>query len=109
MMTFNDFVQKLNLKNKTTSNIKTYEVLKKIELDSKMEIYLRDGPFSTIIGIVNSHPSKGTHWIYYKNENCFDSYGVVCPKKLSKFIIKRNGHCLFSKYKVQGLTNKRDS
>ena len=29
-------------------------------------------------------------------------------KKLSKFIIKRMGHCLYSEYKIQGLTNKRD-
>ena len=35
MMMFNDFVQKYKLKNKATSNIKIYEVLKKIGLDSK--------------------------------------------------------------------------
>ena len=41
-MTFNDFVQNYNLKNKATSNIKIYEVLKNIGLDTKAEIYLRD-------------------------------------------------------------------
>ena len=61
-MLFNDFVQKDNLKNKTTSNLKLYEVLEKIGLDSKVGIYLRDGPFSTDIGIVSLHPSKRTHW-----------------------------------------------
>ena len=50
-MTFNDFVFKHNLKNKATSNIKIYEVLKNIGLDTKVEIYLRDGSFSTDIGI----------------------------------------------------------
>ena len=98
ILTFNDFIKKYNLKNKATSNIKIYEVLKKIGLDSKVGIYLRDGLFSTDIGIVNLHPSKGTHWVCYINENYFDSYGVVCPKKLSKFIIKRNGYCLYSEY-----------
>ena len=44
-MTFNDFVHKHNLKNKATSNMKVYEVLKKMGLDSKKGSYLRDGEF----------------------------------------------------------------
>ena len=100
-MTFNDFVRKHELKNKATSNIKIYEVLKNIGLDTKVGFFLRDGAFSSDIGIVNLHPSKGTHWVCYINENYFDSYGVVCPKKLSKFIIKRNGFCLYSEYQIQ--------
>ena len=64
-------------------------------------IYILDGPFSTDIGIVNLHPSKGSHWVFYIYENYFDSYGAVCPKKLSKFIIKRYGYCLYSEYKIQ--------
>ena len=108
-MTFIDFVKKYNLRNKATSNIKIYEVLKNIGLDTKVEIYLRDGSFSTDIGIVNLHPSKGTHWVCYINENSFDSYGCSPPKKLSKFIIKRIGYCLYSEYKLQGLTNKQGS
>ena len=78
-------------------------------LDTKVAIYLGDGPFSIDIGIVHLHPSKGTHWVCYIKEKYFDSYGCVCPKKLAKLIIKRNGHCLYSEYKVQGLTAKRDS
>ena len=101
MMSFNDFCSKHNLKNKATSNIKVYEVLKKIGLDSKVGIYLRDGLFSSDIGIVNLHPLKGTHWVVYLNENYFDSYGCAPPKKLSKIIIKRNGHCLYSEYQIQ--------
>ena len=100
-MSFNDFVRKHDIKNEATSNLKLYEVLKKIGLDSKVGIYLRDGPFSTDIGILNLHPSKGTHWVCYISENLFDSYGCVCPKKLSKFIIKRNGYCLNSEYQIQ--------
>ena len=99
-MSFNDFVNKYNLKNKATSNIKIQKILTSIGLDN-INIYLRDGPFSSDIGIVNLHPSKGTHWVFYINENFFDSYGCVCPKKQSKFIIKRNGFCLYSEYQIQ--------
>ena len=100
MMTFNDFVKKFNLKNKATSNKKIQQVLSSLSLND-VGIYLRTGPFKTDIGIINLHPSKGTHWTCYVNENCFDSYGCVCPKKLSKFIIKRNRYCLYSDYQIQ--------
>ena len=63
MITFNDFVHKYKLKNKATSNGKIYEVLKNIGLDAKVGIYLRDGSLSNDIGMVNLHPSKGTHWV----------------------------------------------
>ena len=99
-MTFNDFFKKYKLKNKATSNIKIQQVLDSIGLDN-VNIYLRDGPFKSDIGIVNLHPFKGTHWVCYINENYFDSYGIVCPKKLSKSIIKRNGYCLYSEYQIQ--------
>ena len=64
-------------------------------------IYLKDGSFESDIGIVNLHPSKGTHWVVYINEHYFDSYGSAPPKKLSKFIIKRNEFCLYSEYQIQ--------
>ena len=101
MISFNDFVHKHNLKNKATSNIKIYEVLKKIGLDSKVGIYLRGRSFSCDIGIVNLHPFKGTHWVCYMSEKYFDSYGCPPPEKLSKFIIKRNGYCIYSEYQIQ--------
>ena len=88
IMSFNDFVKKYNLKNEATSNIKIQQVLTSIRLNN-VNIYLRDGAFSSDIGIVNLHPSKGSHWVIYMNENFFDSYGCSPPKKLSKFIIKR--------------------
>ena len=99
-MTFNEFIKKHNLKNKATSNIKIQQVLNSIGLND-VGIYLRDGPFESDIGIVNLHSSKGSHWVYYINENYFDSYGCVSPKKLSKFVIKRNGYCLYSEYQIQ--------
>ena len=100
MIRFIDFVKKFDLKNKATSIMKIQKVLTSIGLDN-VNIYLRDGPFSTDVGIVKLHPSKGTHWVCYINENYFDSYGCVCPKKLSNFIIKRNGYCLYSEYQIQ--------
>ena len=108
MITFNDFVRKHDLKNKAISNIKIQQILSSLVL-TDVGIYLRDGPFSSDIGIVNLHPSKGTHWVCYINEKYFDSYGVLCPKKVSKLIIKQYEYCLYSEYKIQGLTNKRDS
>ena len=73
ILTFNDFIKKYNLKNKATSNMKLYEVLKKMGLDSELGIYLRDGDFSTSYGVVNLHPSRETHWVCYMNESYFDS------------------------------------
>ena len=107
-MSFSDFAHKYNLKSKATSNLKLYEALKNTEIDSKVGIYLRDGLFSSVVGVVKLHPSKGTHWVCFTNENYFDSYGCSSPKKLSKIIKKRNGHRLHSEYKKQGLIKKNE-
>ena len=100
ILTFSEFIKKHHLQNKSTSNIKIQQVLSSLGLND-VGIFLRDGVFKSDIGIVNLHPSKGTHWVCYINENCFDSYGCAPPKKLSKFIIKRNGYCLYSEYQIQ--------
>ena len=60
MMTFNDFFKKHILRNRARSNIKIQHVLSSLSLDD-VGIYVSDGPFSSDIGIVNLHPSKGTH------------------------------------------------
>ena len=62
MITFNDLLHKHNLKNKATSNVKIQKVLTSVGLDN-VNIYLRDGPFSSDIGKVNLHPSRGSHWV----------------------------------------------
>ena len=100
LMTFNELVRKHNLKTKATSNIKIPQVLSSLSLKD-VGLYLRDGPFSSDIGTVNLHPSKRTHWVCFMSENYFDSYGCVCPKRLSRFIIKRNEYCLYSEYQIQ--------
>ena len=100
MMSFNEFIKKHNLRNKETSNIKIQQELDFMRLNN-VGIYIRDGPFSSDIGIVNLHASKGTHWVSYINENYFDSFGCVPPRKLSKFIIKRNGYWFYSENQIQ--------
>ena len=107
-MVFNNFVQKYGLTNKSISIIKCRSILTSLSL-SDVEISIRNGPFSRHVGTLNLHPSKGTHWNAYINENFFDSYGCSPPHKLSKIIIKRNSICLYSEYKIQGLNSKNDS
>ena len=100
MMSFDEFIKKHKLKNKATSNIKIQKVLDSIGLNN-VNIYLSDGQFSSDIGIVNLHPTQGSHWASYIHEKYFDSYGITPPRKLSKFIIKRNGYCLYSEYQIR--------
>ena len=104
-MSFNDFVLQYNLKNQATSNIKFYQVLSLFFL-KKVGIHLGDGPFSSDIAFFKLHPSEVKHWVVYLNENCFDSSGCSPRQKLYKFIVKRNGHCLYFEHKIQGLTKK---
>ena len=99
-MAFNEFIKKYDLKNKATSNIKIQQILNSIGLNN-VNIYIRDGPFSSDIGIVNLHLSRVSHWICYIYRNYWASYGCAPPKKLSKFIIKRNGYCFYSEYQIQ--------
>ena len=98
ILKFNDFVHKYFFKNKPTSYTNFYQILSSLGLND-VGIYLRDGPFSSDIGIVIFHPSKGTHWVLYIHENHFDSYGCTPTQKPSKINIKRNGHCLYFEYK----------
>ena len=86
MTPFNDIIRKYSSKNDATSNIKFQQILSCFFLND-VGIHLRSGPFSSDVGIVNLHPSKGTHWVKYINENYFDSYGGSLPNKLSKFNI----------------------
>ena len=58
-LSFKEYVDKYALKNTATTNIKIQQVLHKLGLCIK--VYMRDDTFSTISGIVNLHPTKGTH------------------------------------------------
>ena len=99
-MTFNDFLRKHKLKNTATSIVEINRVFLSLGL-TEVGIYLRDRPFNTDIGMLNLQPSEGTHWVCYINAIYFDSFGCVCPKKLSKFVIKQNGYCLCSEHQIQ--------
>ena len=108
MMSFNDFIHKYRLTNKATLNIKIQQILSSLS-SSDVGIFLRDGPFATDEEIVNLHPTNGTHWVAYINQNYFDSYGCSLPNKLSKFILRGIGSCLYSEYKIESLRHKRDA
>ena len=59
----NDFIKRENLKKKATTNIKKQQVFSSLSLND-VGIYLGDDPFLSDIGIVNLHPSNGTHWVF---------------------------------------------
>ena len=59
-LSFKEFVEKYGIKKEATSIIKRKEILDILKLNST-GIYLRDDMFFTKTGIVNLHPTKGTH------------------------------------------------
>ena len=104
---FNVFILKHNLKK---SNIKYKNSKYPFFLAlSDVGIYLRDEPFSSDLGIVNLEPTQGKKWVSNNNQNYFNSYGCSPRQNLSKFVLKKNGKCLYSEYEIQGLTSKKDS
>ena len=72
-------------------------------------IYLGDGSFSTTMGVVNLHPTEETHWVSCINQNFLDLNGCHAPDKLTNFIMKRNGICLWSGNIPQELGHKKTS
>ena len=95
-LSFKEFVEKYGLKNEATSNIKIKEILKLMNI-TKCGIYMRDDKFTTDSGIVNLHPTKGTHWVMYTNKHYFDSYGCPPPLNIMSFINKG----IYSEYQIQ--------
>ena len=60
-LSLKEFVEKYRLKNEATSNVKIKERLN--EIGSPAGVFMRDDKFTTTAGIVNLHPTKGTHWL----------------------------------------------
>ena len=58
---------------------------------------MRDDKFTTASGIVNLHPTKGTHWFMFINEYYFDSYGCPPPTNILNQIKKG----IYSEYQIQ--------
>ena len=94
-LSFQEFVDKYNLKNEATSNIKIKEVLKQFKIPT--DVYMRDDQFTTKSGIVNLHPTKGTHWVLFTETFYFDSYGCPPPRNIINQI--ENG--IYSEYQIQ--------
>ena len=102
-MSFKVFVEKYGLKTEATFNIKIKEILNEINISCG--IYMRDDKFTTPSGIVNLHPTKGTHCVMFVTEFYFDSYG--CPPSLNMMSFLNNG--FHSEYQIQELLQKNDS
>ena len=94
-LSFKEFVNKHGSKNEATSNVEIKENLKL--MNTSCGIYMRDDKFTTTSGIVNLHPTKGTHWVMFVNEFYFDSYG--CPPPLN--ITKQINNGIYSEYQIQ--------
>ena len=95
-LSLKDFVEKYGLKNEATFNVKIKEILKLMNI-TECGIYMRDDKFNTTSGIVNLHPTKGTHWVMFTNQNYFDSYGCPPPTNILNHI--KNG--IYSEYQIQ--------
>ena len=100
-LSFKEFVDKYGLKDEATSNIKIKEVLDTLCTSSKLTIpvgiYMTDDKFTTTAGIVNLHPTKGTHWVLFVTEFYFDSYGS--PPPINKLNHIKKG--IYSEYQIQ--------
>ena len=100
-LSFKEFVNKYGIKNEATSNVEIKEILKL--MNTSCGIYMRDDKFITTSGIVNLHPTKGTHWVMFINEYYFDSYGCPPPLNITKQINTRSafGNGIYSEYQIQ--------
>ena len=103
-LSFKEFVDKYGLKDEATSNIKIQQILNTLhasgELHLPTKVYMRDDTFSTDSGIVNLHPTKGTHWVLYTNKY-FDSYGCPPPTNINRFLILNHNNGIYSEYQIQ--------
>ena len=104
---FKYFIHRDRSKSKATSNIKIQKILPSSSL-SDVGIYLRDRLIKTDIRIISFCPIKCTSWVFF-SRMLYGFYGITSHNKLSKFI-KKGWRCfLYSEYKIQGLTSKRNS
>ena len=94
-LSFKEFVDKYGLKKEAIFIVEIKEILKLMK--TSCGIHMRDDKFITTSGIVNLHPTKGTHWVMFVNEFYFDSYGCPPPLNTTKQII--NG--IYSEYQIQ--------
>ena len=87
MLTFNQFLKKYNLKNKSTSNIEINKVNPSVEIVTKSQL------IKTNKTIINLDDEKGTHWTLLVAKQYFDPFGIGPPRGIE---------CdLYSSYKIQ--------
>ena len=94
-LSFKEFNDIYGLEDQATSNINIKEVLD--QLTTPAGIYMRDDKVTTTAGIVNLHPTEGTHWVLYTNKNHFVSFGCPPPVNITKQIIGG----IHSEYQIQ--------
>ena len=61
------------------------ELRNELDIHDSCRIYMRDDKFTTTAGIVNLHPTKGTHWVMF-SDKFFYSYGCPPPVNIMKQI-----------------------
>ena len=87
------------LETRAKSNIRTNEVLKKLEIIPN--VYIGDDKFKTNDRIFNFHPIRGTHWTLYVKAYYFDSNGCPPINLFKAYIIEWRGNCVSSVKKFQ--------
>ena len=107
-LSFQEFVEKYGLKNEAISNVKIKEILDTLRAFRILKlnstgIYMRDDKFTTTAGILNLHPTKGTHWVMFSDKFYFDSYGCPPPTNIIKHINTQSafGKGIHSEYQNQ--------
>ena len=100
-LSFKEVVGMYGLKDQATSIIKK-QVLDQLTIAA--EIYKRDDKFTTTAGVVNLHPTKGTHWVMFSDKFYFDSYGCPPPNNILNHINRGSywrAAGLYSEYQIQ--------
>ena len=102
--------------NKPLSNFDLLNWVKKLGIKHFRGIYSRDSlPMKILqyeVGIINldTQLGPGTHWVAYRNidsNNCeyFDSFGLIMPNKVKKYLMTGNKQIYYSGDEIQ----ERDS
>ena len=65
------------------------------------DVQMRDDPINSNCGIINLHPTKGTHWVCFMNQVYFDSYGCPPPQNILSHIKSNYKKCIYSEYQIQ--------
>src|SRR5438477_11893041 len=98
MITYSEFVKKLDLDSKTMSNIDISEIVEKIGIKNFRGVMMKDELVENKVkrsecGVINLEDSDevGSHWTCYfkkgKSKYYFDSYGLDPPNEMIEYLI----------------------